>query len=487
MRTRSGVWTIMSAALLTTSLVVAPLRAATCPVPAAQAQAPVWPPPADGPAFDVAHFGEAHYNEGQGWITVPILVQDLISYAPDFVAFSSDMADIGLPDRMECFRSLMEPLVEAQIPWFDAPGNHDRLTIADTFGGVASDGIGPWRETFAVMPAPWGDGPPAGPGFVVPADEPIDGPGASTHYYLDYGPAGDPVLRLIALDNSRHSFTASDVDQYPAVGPGLKDPSQLAFFARAATEAQERGLLTFAMFHEPTRDPRDQTKAHPISYNHTMAKGASADNLVFDALAVATGTDAVLLGHILGNFQYRVDDVRFYIDGGAGGSPYTREETGIDNGYYYAYRLLRLHPTEDGWSFRTYVVPLVDHIEVTSPATASVGEKLTLTATVIQPYDASLPPRFPLMPNAAIRLELRPPSPSLLDGDAVPAVAYMWATSDPDVLRPVPDPDRDPIGDPAFDPATMTTSGRFEAVGAGVASITIATGTHAHAVTIIVD
>lgn len=490
MRARSTavVSSIIAITVLTSVIVVAPAPsdAAACPVPAAAAGQPAWPPlPPDG-AFDIAHFGEAHYNEGQGSITVPILVQDLIAYEPDLVAFSSDMADIGTADRMECFRDLMDPLLAAGIPWFDAPGNHDRLTVADTFGGVVTEGIGPWRETFAPMPAPWGDGPAAGPGFVVPTDEPDDGPGAATHYFFDYGPAGEPVVRLIALDNSRHSFTQTDVDQYPAVGAGARDASQLAFFQRAAADADERGLLTFAMFHEPTQDPRDQTKAYPISYNHSMAKGATADNQLFDALAVATGTDAVLLGHILGNFQYAVGDVPYFIDGGAGGSPYTREETGTDSGYFYAYRLLRLFPEDGGWSFRTYVVPLVDHIELDAPAIATVGEQLSLAATAVQPYDPTLPPRFPLMPDGAIRLALRAPSPSVLDGDAVPSVAYMWSTSDHDVLRPIPDPSMDPSDDPAFDPATMTTSGRFEAVGQGQATITITTGTHAQTVTITV-
>lgn len=489
MRARgTTVTSIVAIAVLATSVAIVPGTgsAAECPTPATSASAPLWPPPPTGDAFDIVHFGEAHYNEGQGPLTMPILVQDLLARAPAYVAFSSDMADVGSLDRMTCFRSIMQPLVDAGIPWFDSPGNHDRLTIANTFGGVASEAIGPWRETFASMPAPWGDGPSAGPGFVLPGDEPEDGPGASTHYYLDYGPVGEPVVRLVVLDNSRHSFTATDVDQYPAVGIGQKDVSQLAFFARAAAEARDRGLITLAMFHEPTQDPRDQTKAHPISYNHTMAKGATADNAVFDALAVATETDAVLTGHILGNFQYRVGDVAYYIDGGGGGSPYTREQTGIDTGYFYGYRILRFSPGEDGWTLRTSVVPLVDRIELLAPTAVEVGADIELVATAVQPHDPALPPRFPLMPNEAIRVRLRQPQ-GLLDEAALPPVAYVWATSDASILRPVPDPAHDPLDEPGFDAMTMTTSGRFEAVGPGTATITIMVGGHHQSVDIVVS
>jgi hypothetical protein len=464
---------VIALALTTSTLTNAP-AAHGCPHPAAPAAAPAWPPPPAPGSFDIAHFGEAHYNEGQGPLTVPLLVQDLIAYDPDLVAFSSDMADVGNLDRMTCFEEIMSPLQQAGIPWYDSPGNHDRTTIGNTFGGVLADQIGPWRTTFADAPAPWGDGP-LPPGVSVPAGEDNDGAGAATHYYLDY-----KQTRLIVLDNSRHSFGQSDVDQYPAVGPLAKDASQLAFLHRTAQDAREKGLLAFVMMHQPTQDPRDQTYAYPISYNHTMSKGATPDNQAFDALAVATEVDAVLIGHILGNAQYEVADVPYFIDGGGGGSPYTRDRTGVDTGYYYAYRLLRVH--DDG--FRTYVVPLVDHLEVTAPATAMTGSEITLAATAVQPFDPSLPPRFPLMPQAAIRVELRPPAPSLLDR-GVPAVAYMWSSSDASVLRPVPGA-LDDASDPAFDATTMTTSGRFTAVGPGTATITISTGTHSASVTITV-
>lgn len=473
---------VLSIALvLTLPLVLLPVVGGAaeeaCPDPAPVSGVPRWPAPPEDGAFDVAHFGEGHWNEGQGPTTMPVLVQDLLSYRPDFVAFSSDMADIGEEPQLTCFRDLMQPLLDADIPWFDSPGNHDREPIAGP-GGVLNGTITTWREVFAGMLKPWGDGPHPGPGFVLPQGEPDDGPGAATHYSLDYGPpGGDPVLRLVVLDNSKHSLTGSDDDQYPAVGPGERDASQFTFLHRTATKAAEEGLLSFVMMHEPTQDPRDHTKAHPISYNHTMNKGATGDNVLFDAMAASTGVDGVLLGHIQGNTTYRVGDVEYFVDGGGGGTPYTLEETGTDTGYLYGFRILRLSEDGDGWSFRTYLVPLVDHIELVGPGELSPGEEGEWSATAVQPHDPDLEARFGLMPNEPIRVELRPPEPSPLEEENVPPVSYVWESSNPEVLAPVPGPE-DPVDDPAFHEGRMTTSGRFRAVGIGTAQVTVATGTH---------
>jgi hypothetical protein len=447
-----------------------------CPEEARVAAAPAWPPPPEEGAIDVVHFGEAHWNEGQGPLTMPILIQDVLSYDPSFVTFSADIADIGTLDRLACFTQIIRPATAARIPWFNSPGNHDRVAVAGP-GGVANGAIDIWREVFAPMPQPWGDGPVPGARFVVPQNEPDDGEGAATHYYFDYGPVGEPFLRVIALDNSQQSLTTSDQDQYPAVGPGQTDASQLAFLERVATEAQEKGLMTWVVMHQPTQDPRDISNVNPASYNHTMGKGASGDNAAFDAIAQVTGVDAVFLGHIQGNVVYGVGDTDYYIDGGGGGSPYALHEVGTDTGYYYGFRVMRLYRGADGWTARTYFVPLVDRIEIEGPeGPAKVGDEIALTATATQPYDPDLPPRLGLAPNEAIKLELRPPEMTPADRDSVPLLAYMWKTSNPRVLKPVPA--EGAIDDPSFNERTMTTSGRFEAVGRGIARITIMTGTH---------
>jgi len=421
------------------------------------------------------HFGEAHWNEGQGPVTMPELVQDVVSYDPDLTLFSSDIADIGTIDRLACFSKIMQPLSAAGIPWYDSPGNHDRVATTGP-GGVANGSIEVWRQVFASMPRPWGDAP-APEGVLVPDGEPDDGDGASTHYYFDYAPAGEAVLRVIVLDNSEHSLTSSDRDQYPRVGPGQKDAAQLAFLERVAADANANGLLTWVVMHQPTRDPRDLSNVHPVSLNHTMGKGLAPDNYLFDAIAAITGIDGVFMGHIQGNVVYGSGDTDYFIDGGGGGTPYALREVGTDTGYYYGFRVMRVSPAEDGAGARTYFLPLVDELEVRGPKRARQGKTLRFHATALQPFDPDLPARFGLAANEQIRIELRQPDPSRVDADNIPRLAYMWSTSDAAILRPVPG-DADPSDDPAFDRRTMTTSGRFKAVGRGMATIAIATGTH---------
>jgi len=470
------------AAALVTATIMAPLPSGgaegKCPRPAPKSEPARWPAPPEKNAFDIVHFGEGHWNEGQGPKTMPILVQDVKSFGPRFVAFSSDMADIGTPDRLGCFRDLMQPLVDADIPWFDSPGNHDRVAVAGP-GGVANGSIDIWRNVFAGMPSPWGDAPAPDGHYVLPEDEPDDDDGASTHYYFDYGPRGKPALRLIVLDNSQHSLTSSDEDQYPAVGPGAKDAGQLAFMSRVATDAQDKGLLSMVMMHQPTQDPRDPSNVYPVSANHTMGKGASTDNLAFDLLADQAGVDGVLLGHIQGNALYSFGDVEYFIDGGGGGSPYALREVGTDTGYYYGFRVLRVFRSDGEWTYRSYFVPLVDRIEIEAPKEVEVGASVDVKAVAVQPFDPDLPPRLSGTPNEAIRLDLHHV------GDAsVPELAYVWRSSDPTILRPVVDDAIDPVDDPAFEEATMTTTGRFEAVGTGTVRLIVVTGTHAASVTV---
>jgi hypothetical protein len=440
-----------------------------CPEKAPASKAMQWPMAPERGEFDLVHFGEAHWNEGQGPITMPILVQDMVSADPEMVLFSSDIADIGTVDRLACFRSIMRPVDEAGIPWFASPGNHDRVAIAGP-GGVANGAIDMWRSVFAGMPAPWGDKPAASRSFHVPEAEADDGEGAATHYYFDYGRNKKLSIRVIVLDNSQHSLTSSDVDQYPAVGPGEIDASQLAFLQRVAADAQEKGLESIVVMHQPTQDPRDLSNVHPVSLNHTMGKGASPDNAAFDAIAQVAGIDMVVLGHIQGNATYSVGDTDYYIDGGGGGSPYALREVGTDTGYFYGFRVLRMFQTADGLEHRTYLVPLIDELKIDGPRRASVGETIDLTGTAVQPFDPDLPPRLSAVPNEEIVLELRPPS-----DPKVPGPAYMWISSNPSILKPVNDEFPD---DPSFDPKTMSVDGSFKAVGRGTATITLVSGTH---------
>ena len=50
--------------------------------------------------------------------------------------------------------------------------------------------------------------------------------------------------------------------------------------------------------HQPTRDPRDQSKVEPTTFNHNMGKGSSPDNQLFEQVAAQAGVEMVFLGHI---------------------------------------------------------------------------------------------------------------------------------------------------------------------------------------------
>ena len=327
---------------------------------------------------------------------------------------------------------------------------------------MANGAIDIWRTAFGGMSAPWGDAKPEG-SIKLPEGEPDDGPGASTHYHFDFGPSAKPFLRVIVLDNSQQSLTTSDLDQYPSVGPGASDVSQLGYLYRVASEAQEMGLHTWVVMHQPTQDPRDPSNVHPVSLNHTMGKGSSPDNALFDAIAQVTGVDVVLLGHIQGNALYSVGETRYFIDGGGGGSPYALRSVGTDTGYYYGYRLFRMD--RKGADRRTYFIPLIDSIDVEGHQASPSATRCRWQCTATQPHDPDLPPRLSGVPNEPIVLELRPERSM---DDAVPQLAYMWWTSNPKVLKPVGDPTLDPTKDPDFDERTMTMTGNFKALKPGV-------------------
>ncbi|HYI46305.1 MAG TPA: metallophosphoesterase [Actinomycetota bacterium] len=466
------------------AVAVTPVEGAegACPAPAPASNKVLWPPRPGPGAFDVAHFGEAHWNEGQGPKTMPILVRDIESFDPNLVLFSADIADTGSKDRLQCFRSIMGPIQAAGIPYFSSPGNHDRLPQVGP-GGFFGD-IAVWREVFADMPAPWGDGDVANDDYRLPEEEPDEGEGAATHYYFDYAPAGSPAVRVIVMDNSLQSFESSDRDQFPAVGPAQKDVNQLAFLDRVSGDAHAKGLLTFVVMHQPTQDPRDISNVHPSSVNHVMGKGASPDNQAFDLIASRNGVDGVFLGHIQGNATYAVEETQYFIDGGGGGSPYAMNSVGTDTGYYYGFRIVRVHEGSTGPGYSTYFVPLIDKIDVAAPKKVAVKKKIQLSAVATQPFDPDLPPRLSGVENAAIELQLRQPDPGRSDYEHLPKLAYMWKVSDPKILRPIADRDNDPVDETGFDPKTMTTSGRFRALRSGVVTVTIMSGTHKRSVRI---
>ena len=131
-----------------------------------------------------------------------------------------------------------EPLAEHGIPLFAVPGKTDLSRARTCVGGFAcadtqqfaEAGVSlQWRQTFADMPKPWGEGDEFSTDDGV-AFEPVresasveqpDGGAARTHYAVDVTDDGEPVARLIFIDNSfARSLTASEAIQNPIEGRG---------------------------------------------------------------------------------------------------------------------------------------------------------------------------------------------------------------------------------------------------------------------------
>lgn len=489
------------------AVVIALLAAA----PAAAAVKP-WPP-ATGPGDLFVHYGEEHWNDVDGEAVLTRLVADVARYRPDLVTMSGDKTDDGTPERLEPWRRIMQTYDRAGIPYLAGVGNHDgkqqtpEAVTEVAAGSTPLRDITHYKAVFADRPYPMGDAAPyPGVGPARPADDPA---GASTHFYADVG-----NTRWVFLDNSCYGIVNCDPLQNPPDGRGR---TQYEFLRDAATEARDR--LVFVVMHMPTQDPRDQQQSYYTSVSHTMGKGASPDNQRFEQEAEALGVDGVFLGHIKGQFLYRGrGDVPYYIDGGAGGELYSAGPLGVDHGYWYGWRMLRV----DGGRVQTDVVPVIapggirlEGPDALKPAgdpvryeafarqPAAKSSRAVVTALELRDPDpiprsqaAGLPPWLPwLAPLLAVPLLLLRPRrviavagagalvaggaayaqqsvPTSTPKDALPNPARIFTSSNPLVLAPV----ASPTDDPRRAARSQTADGTFRPVCPGRAWLTVTSG-----------
>ena len=425
-------------------------------LPAASAAAAIpesWPPrPASGALY--VHFGEEHLTDEDGPVLFPKVVEETARWRPALAVASGDKSDDGTTEKLTAYREVLLRLDAAGVPWYAAVGNHDRQAPPGAPGGLLPVGdLTPYIEVFAERPFPFGDGPSvSAPGFAPRARPADDPPGASSHYYLDHG-----TTRFVFIDNSCYSISNC---AGPLQNPPVND--QFAFLREVATEATSQGKVVLVVMHMPTQDPRDQSYTTPAQFNHTMGKGATPDNALFESAAAQTGVDWVLVGHIKGLWEYTGEgDVRYAIDGGAGGSLYTNDPShvGVDTGYWYGYRLLHV---SDG-TVTTDVVPLLSDLVVNGPDHLGRGERAEFSAVGRQPAEHGV---------RVERLELRDPDRSRPDGAALPTPARIWTSSDPEVLAPVA-AGRD---DPRRDAARQTAGGAFVGRCPGRATVGVTSG-----------
>jgi hypothetical protein len=422
---------------------------------ASRAERPWPPPPKRGHLF--VHYGEEHWNDLDGLRILPKVIRDSARYEPDLVSMSGDKDDDGTVENLERWKQLMGFYDRAGIPYFAAVGNHDRKAHPGFPNGVDPFGdLSNYAQVFADRPYPFGDSAPIDdPRFQPRERPPADPPGASSHYAFEYG-----RVRWIYLDNSCFSFANCDQLQNPPFPDSEGNSDSYDFLAAEAARAQEEGDLAFVVMHMPTQDPRPG-HTQPTPSDHTMGEGTSPDNAVFERAAAEAGIDAVLAGHIKGQWTYRASGIPYYIDGGAGGEVYVGdgEETGVDYGYWHGYRLIHVR----GDRVRTWTVPVFerDGIEIHRPARVRRGKRVHFAAAGQQPTKEG--------PN--VLLELRRPDSLRPNAENLPAPARIWRTADPEILAPVRpnEAKRAPAG-------STTHSGLFKAICPGTTSVTVTSG-----------
>jgi hypothetical protein len=243
-----------------------------------------------------------------------------------------------------------DPLRTAGVPVFGAVGGQDlsRVNVlnSDKQSSLLND---PWRGSFAGMPLPWGalklpDGsnnkpPPDSHGFSfepvafsgqerpeVPT-QPVGiagqttpnlssvpgGPGpqsvgpesvgagqvapdgAHTHYAFDIERGGSPVLRVVVVDSSRGSLTASDAEQNPI-------EVQLKWLADVlgSRPAGERAVVV------------SETPSYsygPGSGTNGPSNDTLADSAAFETLMATDRVDAVISGRLGWNGLYYTSTV----------------------------------------------------------------------------------------------------------------------------------------------------------------------------------
>ena len=428
------------------------------PVSKGNAEQP-WPPVPEGGNLFV-HFGEEHWNDDDGLRILPTVIADSARYEPDLVTMSGDKANNGTIAQLQGWKGLMEAYDREGIPYFAGVGNHDREARSSSLPGLDPMGsLAPYMQVFADRPYPFGDAPPLDDPLFSPATRPASDPaGASSHYAFEYG-----EVRWIFIDNSCFSIVNCDPFQSPPFPDADGNLGQYDFLAGEAAIASAEGDLAFVVMHMPTQDNRPG-HTQPTPFPHTMGEGTSPDNEQFEQAASAAGVDAVLTGHIKGQWQYTAGNTAYYTDGGAGGEVYVdedEEDVGVDSGYWHGYRLLGV---DDG-QITTDTVPVFSAagITVSGPASVAKGQSAEFSAVAAQPTEVG--PRVDA-------LELREPDPSVSNAAWLPTPAHIWTTGNPLVLRPVAAAN----DDPRRDPRTQTTSGAFEGLCPGSADIKVTSG-----------
>ncbi|MGH2956870.1 MAG: hypothetical protein ACRDL6_07755, partial [Solirubrobacterales bacterium] len=263
---------------------------------------------------------------------------------PEVAMFSGDMSDrlTGDQGQMEARRwteLVAEPLEEAGVALYGALGGGDlarpRVCFA-TCANVPAGDSWAWRRAMSDRRGPWGQGgsPPAGElsfepvadsslsarpdeltgedeagadlpatpaGAIVPRQVGAPLGGASTHYAVDLVRSGGPVARLVVVDTSLGSLSASDPAQYPVELRG-----QIAWLEEVlCTEGSEadRGDGVRDCTREPGQEAIVVSNAPSYSYGPGQGE-TQVDSTVFEQILLENDASLVVSGRIGWNGRY---------------------------------------------------------------------------------------------------------------------------------------------------------------------------------------
>ncbi len=180
------------------------------------------------------------------------LVADLRERAPDHVAMTGDILNIGLPAEFPFARAWLETLGSSEAVSF-VPGNHDAY-VRSSLPHLAST-FAPWVSQGGLSEVGVADGLP----FAFP-------------YLRRRGP-----LALIGL--------SSAIPTAPLLASGALGPVQRAGLARLLDETGRQGLVRVVMVHHP-----------PHATGARRGRGLR-DAAAFEAVIAAHGADLVIHGH----------------------------------------------------------------------------------------------------------------------------------------------------------------------------------------------
>ena len=215
----------------------------------------------------------------------------------------------------DAWRDLMaKPLADDGIPVFAIPGKMDlsragtcvlSVNCVDTIEAADAGLSKQWRETFADMPAPWGNGDAVGRENVEL--EPVRNTGvrvevlagANTHYAVDVTRDGEAVARLIFVDNSfARSMTTGEASQNPVEAQG----GQAAWLERMLCIRAE--TCTSGGTREPGQPAIVISNAPSYSYGPGGLDGVQSDASAFEALLLRHKATAAIAGRIGWNGLY---------------------------------------------------------------------------------------------------------------------------------------------------------------------------------------